>query len=154
MGKGCVISDQAHVGYHEHGGKIILGNKVVIRHDALLRTCTGIITLGDNVVVNYGCILHGFGNITIGKNSLLSPTVQIYAQNHGIKREALIRDQPQTHKGVVIGEDVWVGAGAIIIDGVTLGDGVVVGAGSVVSTSFGPYAIIAGNPAVQIGERK
>ena len=85
QGKGCSISPSAFIGYNEHGGKIILGNNVKIMHDCILRTCTGIIQIGNSVSIGYGTIMHALGNIKIGDTTLLSPRVQIYAQNHGIK---------------------------------------------------------------------
>jgi acetyltransferase-like isoleucine patch superfamily enzyme len=63
-------------------------------------------------------------------------------------------DGHPTGKGkVVIGNDVWVGFGAIILSGVTIGDGAIIGAGSVVAGNIRPYAVAAGNPAVEIRQR-
>jgi len=155
QGNNCSLSPQAHIGFNESGkGSIILGDKVIIRHGCMIRTCSGKIQIKENTVVNYGCIIHGMGGIYIGENCLLSPNVQIYAQNHGIKRDKLIRSQKQTGKGVIIGCDVWIGAGAIITDGVTIGKGAVIGAGSVLTKHVLPNEIWAGNPARKIGERK
>ena len=155
IGNNCQLSPQAHIGFNESGkGKLTLGNKVVIRQNCIIRTCGGHIHIKDNVVINYGCIMHGLGNIHIGENSLLSPNVQIYAQNHGIKKGELIRNQKNISKGVIIGCDVWIGAGSIILDGVTIGKGAVIGAGSIVTKHIEPYEIWASNPARKIGERK
>ena len=62
-------------------------------------------------------------------------------------------DQNQTTEGVVIGDDVWIGANCVILDGVIIGDGVIVGAGSIVTKDIPPYDKWAGNPAKKIGER-
>ena len=156
-GKNLSLDPNAILGYHEHDGELILGDNVVIRHGSLLRTCTGTIKIGNKVVVNYNCTMHGQGGITIGDNTLLSPNVSIYAHNHGIKRDQLIRNQGNESLGVTIGKDCWIGAGAIICDGVVIEDGVVIGAGSVVTNCKGripAYEIWAGNPAKKIGERK
>lgn len=154
MGTNCKLSPQAHIGFGEHGGSLTLGNNVVIKHGCVIRTCTGNLAFGDNVVINYGCIIHGLGGIVIGSNTLLSPNVQIYSQNHGIAKDKLIRDQKQAGKGIKIFRDVWIGAGAIVLDGVTIGTGAIVGAGSVVTKDILAYEIWAGNPAKKIGERK
>jgi len=155
QGKNCQLHPDAYIGFNESGkGKLILENKVIIRQDCIIRTCTGKIHIADNVIINYGCIMHGLGDILIGANTLLSPNVQIYAQNHGTKKNKLIRDQKQSGEGVVIFRDVWIGAGAIIMDGVTIGQGAVIGAGSVITKNIPGYEIWAGNPCRKIGERK
>ena len=153
LGTGCNLSPQAYIGFREHGGMLKLGNNVVIAQGTIIRTCTGNIVIGDNVVINYGCIMHGMGGIVIGSNTLISPNVQIYAQNHGIKKNQLIREQKQTGKGVKIFKDVWIGAGSIILDGVIIGTGAIIGAGSVVTKNVPAYEIWAGNPCMKIGER-
>jgi acetyltransferase-like isoleucine patch superfamily enzyme len=154
IGKNCKISKGAILGYKEHGGSIILGDNVVIRHNTILRGCSGNLKIGNSVVINYGCIIHALGGVTIGDNTLLSPNVQIYAQNHGLKRGKIIRSQKQTARGIRIGSDVWIGAGAIILDGVTIETGAVIGAGSVVTKCVPENTIWAGNPAKKIAERK
>lgn len=156
QGKNCSVNVNSFIGYKEHGGKITIGNNVVIMHDCILRTCTGVIDLGHNVSIGYGTIIHALGNVTIGYNTLLSPRVQIYAQNHGIRKSRSIRVQGQTKEGVIIGNDCWIGAGSIITDGVTIKSGVVIGAGSVVTSKvvIPEYEIWAGNPAKKVGERQ
>lgn len=154
QGKGCKIDPDAHMGYAESGkGKIILGNNVIIRHGCVIRTSSGLIKIGSNVVVNYHCIMHAFGGITIGNNTLLSPNVQLYAQNHGIAKNKPIRNQDNILAPIFIGSDVWIGAGSIITGGVTINNGAVIGAGSIVTKDIPAYEIWAGNPAKKIGER-
>lgn len=149
-----MIAKTAQIGYNENGGKIIISKKAKVKDYAILRSCKGFIIVGDGSSIGYYVIIHGMGGVTIGRNVMLSPRVQIYAQNHGIKKGALIKTQKQTAKGVNILDDVWVGAGTIITDNVTLNEGCVVGAGSVVTKNIPPYEIWAGNPARKIGERK
>lgn len=152
-GKNCSISKNALIGFKEHGGEVILGNNVTIRHGVILRTCTGLIKIGNNTIINYHCIMHGLGGITIGSDVVFSPYVQVYAQNHGTLRNKLIRQQKNTGQGIIIGNDVWIGAGAIITDGVTIQAGSIIGAGSIVTKDIGSYEIWAGNPAKKIGDR-
>jgi len=68
-------------------------------------------------------------------------------------RDALIVDQGFSHRGLKIGNDVLIGANAVVIDGCDIGEGAVVGAGSVVAKPVAPYTIVAGIPAEKIGER-
>ena len=151
---GCVIHPHAYVGYLEHGGEIVLGQSVRIQAGAILRSCTGRIVISSHVSIGNYVVIHALGGVYIGSNTLISPCVQIYAQNHGIAREALIGTQPQCAKGIRIGKDCWIGGGAIILDGVNIGDGAVIGAGSIVTHDIPPYAIAVGNPAKITGERK
>lgn len=152
-GERCSIDPGAVIGYKEHGGFIRIGDFVSIRFNTVLRTCGGKIIIGNRVVINYGCVFHGLGGINIGNNVLLSPYVQLYAQNHGIEKGIFIRKQRQTGKGIRIEDDVWVGAGSIILDGVTVHKGAIIGANSVVSKDIPEFEIWAGTPATKIGIR-
>lgn len=154
QGKGCSIDETAYIGFREHGGEIILGNRVRILPQVMLRTCTGVIRIGNSSSVGAFTIMHALGGITIGNNVLISPRVQIFAQNHGIARKQLIATQKQTGEGITIEDDCWIGAGAIICDGVHLAKGTVIGAGSVVTHSTNEYEIWGGIPAKCIGERE
>jgi acetyltransferase-like isoleucine patch superfamily enzyme len=153
MGRACNISPKAIVDYDKKG-TVALGNNVRVAQDVLLRTCGGLIRIGDHTSIGYGTIMHAMGGVAVGAHVLISPRVQIYAQNHGIVRNKLIAVQPNNCKGVVIGSDVWIGAGSIIVDGVAVSTGAVVGAGSVVTKNVPAYEVWAGNPAKKIGERK
>jgi acetyltransferase-like isoleucine patch superfamily enzyme len=89
------------------------------------------------------------GTIVIGNNCLISQQVTIVSSNHNIKKEQLINKQGwSTYKNyVVIKDDVWIGAGSIILPGVTIETGAVIAAGSVVTKDVSENAIMAGNPA-------
>lgn len=153
IGAGCQIDSDARLGFEEHGGEIIIGDAVKIRPGCVLRTCTGTIRIGSSVVIGYGVLINGYGDVTIGSDVLISPYVTIYASNHGIARKQLIRLQKSSGLGIHIGNDVWIGASSVITDGVTLNKGCVIGAGAIVTKSVPAYEIWAGNPARKIGER-
>ena len=78
----------------------------------------------------------------------------IVASNHGMAAEELIVRQPWSRGDVSIGDDVWIGAGAVILPGVWIGRGAVVAAGAVVRQDVEEYAIVAGVPARVIGSRR
>jgi acetyltransferase-like isoleucine patch superfamily enzyme len=86
------------------------------------------------------------GRIAIGKDCLLGPGVFVTASDYSIDPGSAIKSQETRERNVVIGDDVWIGAGSIITAGVEIGDGAVIGAGSVVRRSVPPGAIVAGNP--------
>jgi acetyltransferase-like isoleucine patch superfamily enzyme len=103
------------------------------------------IELRDHVKVStYSALIAGFeAKITIGNYSLLGPGVFVVAANHGIAMTGVpIRDQPWAEKPVAIGDDVWVGANAVILPGTSIGAGAVIGAGSVVSGDIPAGAIV------------
>ncbi len=107
------------------------------------------ITIGDNVVINRNCYLDGRIGLEIWNNVNVSPEVYIISMEHD-------PDSPTfaTRGGpVVIEDNVWVGARAIITPGVTLGEGAVIGAGAVVVHSVAPYRIAVGVPAREIRHR-
>ena len=84
--------------------------------------------------------------IEIGDLTQIGPAVQVYTADH--PREPHLREEGwENGKPVRIGRNCWIGGGAIFVPGVTIGDDVIVGAGAVVTKSFGDGVMIAGNPA-------
>ena len=104
------------------------------------------IEVGENFFANYGCIILDVNKVKIGKNCFLAPNVGIYSATHPVKAE-------ERYKGlefglpVTIGDNCWIGGGAVICPGVKIGDNVVVGAGSVVTKDVPSNAVVAGSPA-------
>ena len=107
------------------------------------------ITIGEHTAVNRRCYLDGRTGITIGNCVSISPEVYMMSLTH----DAQNPDFPPVGREVVIQDHVWIGSRAMIMPGVTLSKGCIVGAGSVVTKDVPPYAIVAGVPAKQIGER-
>ncbi|WP_171083601.1 sugar O-acetyltransferase [Telluria aromaticivorans] len=104
------------------------------------------IRLGKGVFVNFNCIILDVVPVTIGDDTRIGPAVQVYTAEHPLD-PALRRSGVESGRPVVIGNNVWIGGGAIILPGVTIGDDAVVGAGSVVTHDVPAGAIVAGNPA-------
>jgi acetyltransferase-like isoleucine patch superfamily enzyme len=85
---------------------------------------------------------------------LLANDVQLVCGNHTFaRRDIPIRSQPTVERPIVIGDDVWLGASAIVLGGVTVGNGSVVAAGAVVTRDLPPYSIARGVPAEIVGVR-
>lgn len=111
------------------------------------------IRLGDDVFINFNCVFLDVVAIGIGSRTQIGPAVQIYAADH--PREAALRGRGlESGRPVVIGTDVWIGGGAIVLPGVTIGDGALIGASSVVTKDVAPGAKVAGNPARPIAARR
>lgn len=72
--------------------------------------------------------------------------VQLYTAEHPLDRAARAAFW-ESARPITIGDDVWIGGGAIVLPGITVGDGAVIGAGAVVTRDVAPYAVVAGNPA-------
>ena len=102
------------------------------------------IELGEKVFFNFNCIVLDVCPVRIGAFTLFGPSVQIYTPLHPL--DAKERRQKEYGKAIDIGEDVWVGGGAIILAGVRIGSRAVIGAGSVVTRDVPEAVFAAGNP--------
>ena len=100
---------------------------------------------GDNVYFNVNCVVLDVAPITIGSNVLFGPGVQLYAATHPL--DAVVRRTLELGHPITIGDDCWVGGGAIICPGVTIGNGCVIGAGAVVTKDIPAYSLAVGKPA-------
>ena len=107
--------------------------------------------IGDRVYLNSYCTIIDNGGVHIGDRVSAGPMVQIYTAAHPLQAEERFQGW-EVAKRVVIGDDVWLGGGAIVLPGVTIGPRAVVGAGAVVSKDVPPDVVVAGNPAKVIRE--
>jgi maltose O-acetyltransferase len=103
------------------------------------------ITVGDYVFFNFNCVVLDVTLVRIGSRTMFGPSVQIYTATHPLSA-AERRTGLEYGKPITIGDDVWVGGGAIICPGVTIGDRSVIGAGSVVTKDVPCDVLAAGNP--------
>jgi maltose O-acetyltransferase len=104
------------------------------------------IKLGKNVLINYDCILLDTAEISVGDNTMIGPGSKIVTASHPIDAEKR-KDWSVSGRPVKIEEDVWIGAGVIVLPGVTVGARSIIGAGSVVTKDVPSDVIVAGNPA-------
>jgi len=158
--------------------QIKLGHGVYIDEGAYLHACPNGIEIGAGSIVMHGAILHvynfrdmkqsgikigrdsligeysvirGQGGVSIGDRVYTSPFTQIIAVNHVFDDpNRPFVEQGITAEGIVIEDDVWLGAGAIITDGVRVGQGAVVAAGAVVTKDVLPHTVVGGVPAKPI----
>jgi maltose O-acetyltransferase len=105
------------------------------------------LTLGNNVSINRGCVLHAGGEIEIGNDVLIGPNVTIYSQNHTFEDITMpINTQGYTCKKVIIGNNVWIAANATILPGVIIEDDCVIGANTLVNKNIEKGSLVVGNP--------
>ena len=121
----------------------------------MLLTYGGKISIGDYCSINPFCVLYGHGGLFIGNGVRIATHVVVIPSNHNFNdTNRYIFQQGSTSLGIRIEDDVWIGAGAIILDGVTISKGSVVGAGSVVNRNIESFSVVAGNPAKILKKRK
>ena len=103
------------------------------------------ISVGEGVYFNFNCIVLDVAQVTIGNGVLIGPAVQIYTALHPMDWQERASGL-ESGKSITIGDNVWIGGGAVICPGVTIGRRSVIGAGSVVTRSIPDAVFAAGNP--------
>lgn len=127
------------------GSNVQLGENVVV----LSEIDDGTLMLGDNVTIAWGVRLDISGGLSVGRGTLVSPEVMILTHTHPGNPKA----EPVGFRKE-IGENVWIGMRSIILEKARyIGSGCIIGAGAVVTKDIPDNAVVAGNPAVQIGWR-
>lgn len=103
------------------------------------------IRIGRGAFVNFDCVVLDCSTVTIGDAVQIGPAVQIYTAEHPLDPAAR-RSGIESARPVAIGDNAWLGGGAIVCPGVTIGAGTVVGAGSVVVRDLPAGVVAVGNP--------
>lgn len=155
LGHGVYIDKGSYL--HACPNGIEIGSSSVVMHGSILHVYNfrGIphsrIHIGANCLIGEYNVIRGQGGVVIGDRVYTSPFTQIIAVNHVFNDPARpISEQGITAEGIVIEDDVWLGAGVIVTDGVRIGQGAVVAAGSVVTKDVQPRTLVGGVPARQI----
>jgi acetyltransferase-like isoleucine patch superfamily enzyme len=157
FGPGCFIDDYVTLFGARDSGPLRLGSRVHLNRGTILELgAGGQITIGDDTHIQPNCNLNAFvGQIRIGARVMIAPGCGLFPYQHGF--DDLTRPMSQqalTSKGdIVIEDDVWLSAGAKVLDGVHIGRGAVVAAGAVVTGDIPAGAIAGGVPARIIGQR-
>ncbi len=143
--------------YLDGGGSLFLGNSVGVGRDVHIQT-SGDVRIGARTGLNDGARING--SVAIGRYCAIGPNLNVSSGSHLFRsaepwklitvqeRENVLEDRP-----VTIGDDCWIGTHVAIMRGITIGRGAVIGANAVVTRDVPPYAVMAGVPARQIGER-
>jgi acetyltransferase-like isoleucine patch superfamily enzyme len=136
-------------------GSIKVGSAVVIRYGAIIDSQAGEIVIGDRTALNPYCIVYGArAGVRIGRDVAMAAHTMIVPSQHRYEiLDIPVVDQGTSSKGIIIGDNVWIGANCVIMDGVTIGNGAIIGAGSVVNRDVKPFEIAAGVPARTIKSR-
>ena len=145
-----------------HGLRQLLYSKVLKRMGSNVHISEGVIIkypenvcIGNYVSINPFCYIHGGGGVTIGDSVRIAFRVSLVSMEMVYENpEVEIRNQGYARSPIAIDNDVWIGAGAIVLRGVHIGQGSVIGAGAVVTRDVPPYVVVAGVPARIIKKRK
>lgn len=137
------------------GENVFFGDRCVVE---ILVNPPGRLEIGSDSWISHDCHISCCGTIEIGSDVLVGEFVSIRDTAHRYQdANTRIRLQGDRVGHIIIGDDVWIGRGTIVMgreEGITIGDGAVIGANSVVRNSVPPFAIVAGNPARPIGLRE
>ena len=109
------------------------------------------VSIGDNVFLNFNCVILDCSPVTIGDGTQVGPGVQLLAADHPRDAETR-RDLLELGRPISIGSNVWIGAAAIVLPGVMIGDDSIIGAGSVVTRDVPSGVLAFGNPCRVIRE--
>lgn len=135
---------------------IFIANNIVIKEGARLCSCNqeAKIFIGENTTIGYHSFIFSSKEIRIGDNCLIAPFVYLVDSDHGVIKDLLINQQPNTSLPICIGNDVWIASNVTILKGTIIENGAVIAANSVVNSNVPAYEIWGGSPAKKIGERK
>lgn len=127
--------------------------------DGVVLLCSGELRRGKILIrsgtyINRYTMLDAHQRIEIGRDCMIGPHCYITDGDHGTKMGLPINKQPMKAVPVVIEDEVWLGAGVIVLKGVRIGQGAVVGAGSVVTKNIEPFTIAVGVPARVVSRRE
>lgn len=144
----------------EASGGVFIGSNVVLGRNTRIE-CTGSlkslgkgIHIGDRTTFAGNCFFGAAGGIEIGDDVVAGQQIRFHSENHNyLDMDMLIKDQGVTHKGIKVGNNCWIGAGAVFLDGAEIGDGCVVAANAVVTKKFPSNSVIGGIPARVIKNR-
>ena len=155
----AIISKLADIEDSIKGTRIIIEEGVRIDSFVKIKPTGGIgdVIIGRNTYINSGVVIYSGHGIVIGKDVLIAANCTLAAVNHQYKSkdQKIIEQRFQPSKGgIIIEDDVWIGANTVILDGAILHKGCVVGAQSLVRGELSPYSINVGCPTKQIGYRE
>lgn len=153
------ISKLADIEDSVRGTRIVIGAFSSIDSFVKVKPAGGVadLVIGERTVINSGCVLYTGNGILIGNDVAIAANCTFAPVNHAYQDKNMRINQQgflPGKGGIVIEDDVWIGANCIILDGAILRRGCVIGAGSIVRSEIAAYSINVGNPIKQIGMRQ
>lgn len=155
----ATVSKLADIEDSVRGSLIVVGAKSVIDSFVKIKPAGGAgnVVIGQSCVINSGTVIYSGNGVIIGNSVAIAANCTLAPVNHQFhEKNKLIRAQgfKPSKGGILIEDDVWIGANTVLLDGAILRQGCVVGACSIVRGEVAAYSINAGNPLRQIGWRQ
>lgn len=155
----AVISPLADIEDSVRGTRIVVGDGARIDSFVKIKPAGGMgdVVIGSNSHVNSGCVIYTGNGVTIGSDVLIAANCTFAPVNHEYRsRDRKIIEQRfrPSKGGIVVEDDVWIGANVVLLDGAILRRGCVIGAGSLVRGEVPEYAVAVGSPAEVVGHRE
>jgi acetyltransferase-like isoleucine patch superfamily enzyme len=133
---------------------IDVGSFVFLGRGTILSCKDGDIRLGDHTNLGFHCEVFSGSSVSVGRHGLFAAQAYLVGGGHQFESGAApVIDQPRTSRGITLGDNVWLGTGAKVLDGVRIGSDVVVGANAVVTADLPDGAVAAGVPARVLRQR-
>jgi uncharacterized protein (TIRG00374 family) len=156
IGDNVVIDDNCVLDAKGDGNQgITIGNGVFIGKNTILTCHDGDIVLEDNVNIGFNCVISSLSSIVVKKNNLFASYVYLVGGDHIADRtDVPVLFQGRTSKGIVIGENCWLGAHVVVLDGSVIGRDCIIGANAVVNGEIPDFAIAVGTPAKVLRDRR
>ena len=133
---------------------ITIGSGVFVGRNTILSCKNGDIELGDRANIGFNCEIFSASRVTVGADAMLAAYCYVIGGDHEYgDATSPVTAQGRRSKGVSLGDGVWLGAGAKILDGVRIGGHAIIGAGAVVKVDVPEFAVAAGRPARILGLR-
>jgi acetyltransferase-like isoleucine patch superfamily enzyme len=156
IGDRCIIDDLVVLDAKGQSNKgIRIGDDVIIARNTVVSCKDGDIDIGDNSNISLNCMIHSEKSVKIGARNLWAAYCYVIGGGrHDFDRTDLpIIQQGSQVDGIIMDEDIWLGAGVKILDGCRIGKGAIIGAGSIVNKDIDAFKIAAGIPVKIIKNR-
>ena len=146
------ISPLAYVEESTRGSRLVIAEKAFVDAFVAIKFVggTGDVTIGEESYLNAGTVVYSGNGVTLGKYVMVASNCTFAPTNHEFERRdvPMIRQRFRPSRGgILVEDDVWIGANCVILDGAILRRGCIVGANSVVTGELAPYSINLGSPA-------
>lgn len=140
------------------GSKVVIGAGSLIDSFVKIKFSGGVedVIIGENCYINSGTVIYSGNGVQLGNWVLIAANCTLAPINHAFKdKNRTVYEQRflESKGGILIEDDVWIGANSIILDGTIIRKGCIIGAGSIVKGELDSYGIYVGNPLKKVGER-